>query len=108
MFIEISNKICISTPIGVEYFAIGNVSINICLLRRPIFSPKALAKLKPQRNNSNETGIFLLTALLDMHKRIKKGEDPMLLNDLISVEPASRKKTLTWFVNESIGILKRQ
>jgi hypothetical protein len=30
---------------------------------------------------------FTLTTLLDMHKRIKGGEDPMMLNDMTIVEP---------------------
>lgn len=46
---------------------------------------KALGKLKVSGDNEEIT--FLLTTLLDMHKRIKKGEDPMLLNHLTVVVP---------------------
>lgn len=47
---------------------------------------RALTKLKMEED-SQEGIIFLLTTLLDMHKRIKKGENPMLLNDLKVIEP---------------------
>ncbi|RZJ98984.1 MAG: hypothetical protein EOO46_23110, partial [Flavobacterium sp.] len=41
---------------------------------------KALTKLKIRKSEEDEGNIFLLTTLLDMHKRIKLGEDPMVLN----------------------------
>ncbi|MFZ9955727.1 MAG: hypothetical protein ACO3E1_06340 [Flavobacteriales bacterium] len=47
----------------------------------------ALTKLKNQKNEHNEGVEFLLTTLLDMHKIIKKGEDPMLLNHMRVIEP---------------------
>src|SRR5690349_15675637 len=40
---------------------------------------KALTKLKIQHDSRNEGPEFLLSTLLDMHKRIKKGENPALL-----------------------------
>ncbi len=49
-------------------------------------SQRALAKIKKQKDNEMEGIEFLLTTLLDMHKRIMKGEDPMLLNDMKVVE----------------------
>ena len=52
----------------------------------------ALTKIKIQNDTKNEGIEFLLTTLLDMHKRIKKGEDPMLLNDMIIVEPEPTEK----------------
>ncbi|MEP1270350.1 MULTISPECIES: hypothetical protein [Flavobacteriaceae] len=53
---------------------------------------KALIKLKMQKNENNEGIIFLLTTLLDMHKRIKKGENPMELNDMSTIEPEPSEK----------------
>lgn len=47
----------------------------------------ALTKIKTQIDGKNEAIEFLFTTLLDMHKRITKGEDPMLLNDMRNVEP---------------------
>ena len=45
-----------------------------------------LTKIKAKNGDENEGVEILLTILLDMHKRIVKGEDPMLLNDLTVVE----------------------
>ncbi len=53
---------------------------------------RALIKLKFQNNNQNEGIEFLLTTLLDMHKRIKKGEDRMLLKDTRIIEPEPTEK----------------
>ena len=53
---------------------------------------KALTKLKIRKSKEDEGNIFLLTTLLDMHKRIKLGEDPMVLNHLSLIEPESYKK----------------
>jgi hypothetical protein len=53
---------------------------------------KALTKIKTQNEKKNEGIEFLLTTLLDMHKRIKKGEDPTLLNDMRIVEPELSEK----------------
>lgn len=47
----------------------------------------ALRKIKIQNKKENEGIDFLLTTLLDMHKRIINGEDPMLLNDMRIIEP---------------------
>lgn len=52
----------------------------------------ALTKIKIQNNTTNENIAFLFTTLLDMHKRIKKGEDPMLFNDMRIVEPEPTEK----------------
>jgi hypothetical protein len=52
----------------------------------------ALSTIKRQKDPQNEGIALLLTNLLDMHKRIKKGEDPMLLNDLIIVAPEPTEK----------------
>jgi hypothetical protein len=52
----------------------------------------ALSKIKIQNEKQNEGIEFLLTTLLDMHKRIKKGEDPMLLNDMKIIEPEPTEK----------------
>jgi hypothetical protein len=53
---------------------------------------KALTKLKIEGDSQNEGITVLLTTLLDMHERIKKGEDPMLLNDMSIVSPVPREK----------------
>lgn len=52
----------------------------------------ALTRIKKHDNGQNEAIESLLISLLDMHKRIKKGEDPMLLNDMriVSIEPAEK------------------
>lgn len=52
-----------------------------------IASQKALSKLKIKNDNQTEGIVLLLTSLLDMHKRIKKGEDPALLNHMETIEP---------------------
>lgn len=52
-----------------------------------IASQKALSKLKIKNDNQTEGIVLLLTTLLDMHKRIKKGEDPALLNHMETIEP---------------------
>jgi hypothetical protein len=52
----------------------------------------ALTKIKIQDDKNNEGIESLLTILLDMHKRIRKGEDPMLLNDMNIVEPEPTEK----------------
>jgi hypothetical protein len=40
---------------------------------------KALTRLKIRNDEQSEGIEYLLTTLLDMHKRVKKGEDPLLL-----------------------------
>jgi hypothetical protein len=52
----------------------------------------ALSKMKTRNDKQNEGIEFLLTVLLDMHKRIKKGEDPMVLNHMKTVEPETTEK----------------
>ena len=52
----------------------------------------ALKKIKIQSDKQNEGIEFLLTTLLDMHKRIKNGEDPMLLNDMRIIEPEPKEQ----------------
>ncbi|MGC4099972.1 hypothetical protein [Ferruginibacter sp.] len=52
----------------------------------------ALTKLRIEDDNKKEGIELLLTTLLDMHKRIKKGEDPMLLNDMRVIEPEPIEK----------------
>lgn len=66
------------TPENRRYFWIG--------------TQRALRKLSISRNESQEDIIYLLQNLLDMHKRIKRGETPELLNHLISTEPYSGAK----------------
>ncbi len=53
---------------------------------------KALSKLKVKNDINNERIDALLTCLLDMHKRINKGEDPMILNHMIRIEPETNEK----------------
>ena len=52
----------------------------------------ALTKIRIQQNEKIDGIEFLLTTLLDMYKRIKKGEDPMLLNDMRIVQPEPTEK----------------
>jgi len=52
----------------------------------------ALNKLISVNDESNDGTIFLFKILLDMHKRVKRREDPQLLNHLICIEPYSGKK----------------
>lgn len=53
---------------------------------------KALSIIKTRKEFENGGLESLLTTLMDMHKRIMKNEDPMLLNDLGEVEPATSEK----------------
>jgi hypothetical protein len=48
---------------------------------------KALTRLKLQENKKNESDIFLLTTLLDMHKRIERNENPLELNHYAIIMP---------------------
>lgn len=52
----------------------------------------ALSKLKVKNDDQNEGIETLFVLLLDMHKRYIKEEDPMLLNDFKSIQPASIEK----------------
>ena len=53
---------------------------------------KALTKLKISENSDKEGIISILTVLLDMHKRIKRGENPIELNHMRIVEPEPNEK----------------
>ena len=53
---------------------------------------KALTGLIVQDNEEGKGVIPLLTTLLDMHKRIKKGENPMQLNHMRIIEPEPDEK----------------
>ncbi|MCH2044917.1 MAG: hypothetical protein MK212_12435 [Saprospiraceae bacterium] len=58
---------------------------------------QALSTLKLQDNKKNEKTIFFLTILLDMHRRIEHGEDPMELNHLRIIQPEPDEELgLTW------------
>lgn len=57
-----------------------------------IAAQKALTKLKVHEINSTGGLTLLLTILLDMHKRVKKGENPILLNHMRNVKPISHEK----------------
>ncbi|MFK8037487.1 MAG: hypothetical protein AB8B74_04305 [Crocinitomicaceae bacterium] len=55
-------------------------------------SQNALRKLLLSQDKKYEGDIFLLTVLLDMHKRIKKGEAPEELNHYNTTIPESNEK----------------
>ncbi len=55
-------------------------------------SQKALVKLKLENDDKNEGIIFLFITLLDMHKRIKRGENPMELNHMNIIKPEPNEK----------------
>lgn len=52
----------------------------------------ALRRLITANDEKNDWMVYLLKDLLDMHKRIRRGEDPQLLNHLIQTEPYSGLK----------------
>jgi hypothetical protein len=52
----------------------------------------ALSKIKIRNDKEYEGVEYLLTIILDMHKRIKKGENPMLLNDMEIIVPETTEK----------------
>lgn len=106
-FSEYLEKFVFREENGEEYNGFGgfirgneNIMFNIDLRtfapkNREYFwqaTQKALTKLKIQNDNQNEGIDLLLTTLLDMHKRIKKGEDPMLLTHMRITEPESNEK----------------
>jgi len=65
------------------------------LLNRNYFwvaTQKALTNLIVQNDKRNEGNIFLLTTLLDMHKRIEKKEAPEDLNHYSRIIPATNEK----------------
>lgn len=89
-------------PNGYGGFIRGDVNVMFNFDLRS-FAPKnrdffwqatqnALTKIKVHNEEENERIELLLTIILDMHKRIKKGEDPMLLNDMINIEPEPMEK----------------
>lgn len=53
---------------------------------------RALTNLKIRQDSADDGTILLLTVLLDMHKRIMRGEDPVELNDMRTVEPEPNEK----------------
>jgi len=53
---------------------------------------KALTKLKIRKSDQYEGIIWGLTTLLEMHKRIKRGEDPMALNHMNIITPEPKEK----------------
>lgn len=57
-----------------------------------VAAQEALKKVIVRNTDEDEGIISLLTTLLDMHKRSKKGEDPMALNHLILVVPDPNEK----------------
>ena len=52
----------------------------------------ALQKLKLENNDDNNGIESLFILLLDMHKRYKQGEDPMLLTDFREIQPEPNEK----------------
>ena len=52
----------------------------------------ALTKIKVSADKESEAVEFWLLQLLDMHKRIERGEDPMHLNDMTIVAPLPTEK----------------
>lgn len=50
---------------------------------------EALRKLITTKDESKDGIIYIFTILLDMHKRIKLGEKPELLNHSTEIEPYS-------------------
>ncbi len=106
-FYEYLEKFVYREEIGDEYNGYGgfirrdeNIMFNFDLRT---FAPKnrdffwkatqsALTKVKVRNDKQYEGIEFLLTTLLAMHKRIKRGEDPMLLNDIRIIEPDQLEK----------------
>jgi hypothetical protein len=52
----------------------------------------ALTKLKLENDKENQGIESLLIILLDMNKRYKRGEDPMLLTDFNNIQPEPTEK----------------
>lgn len=106
-FYEYLEKFVFREEKGDEYNGFGgffrgdeNIMFNIDLRtfapkNREYFwlaTQKALTKLKIHNDNQNEGIDLLLITLLDMHKRIKKGEDPTLLNHMSIIEPEPNER----------------
>jgi hypothetical protein len=53
---------------------------------------RALTRIKLKNDEKNEGIVFLFTTLLDMHKRIKRGENPMELSHIDIIEPEPNEK----------------
>jgi len=106
-FYEYMERFVYQNELGDEYNGYGgfirkdeNIMFNFDLRS---FTPKnrdyfwqatqiALTKIKIQPDGQNEGIGLLLATLLDMHKRIKKGETPMMLNDMKIIEPDPNEK----------------
>lgn len=106
-FYEYLEKFVFREEKGDEYNGYGgfirgneNIMFNIDLRT---FAPKnreyfwlatqnALTKLKILNDTQKEGIVLLLTTLLDMHKRIEKGEDPMLLTHMEIIESEANEK----------------
>lgn len=106
-FYEYLEKFVYKEKKGDEYNGFGgfireneNIMFNIDLRtfapqNRDYFwqaAQNSLTKLHIQKDNHDEELTLLLTTLLDMHKRIKKGEDPMELNHMNIVEPETKEQ----------------
>lgn len=57
-----------------------------------VAAQKALTKLKVQKEEHTVTVTQFLTVLLDMHKRINRGEDPMSLSHYRIIVPQPNEK----------------
>jgi len=53
---------------------------------------QVLKRLKTGSDDKDEGDVFLFTTLLDMHKRIKKGENPIELNHLSIIKPEPEER----------------
>lgn len=106
-FYEFLDRLVYREENGDEYNGIGgffrkgeNIMFNFDLRtfapkNREYFwvaAQKALAKLKIKNEKQHEGIEVLLTILLDMHKRIKRKEDPMELNHVNVVIPEPTEK----------------
>lgn len=87
-------------PNGIGGFIRDNESVMLNFDLRS-FAPKnreffwqatQRALLKIQNDKSNDAFGLLLSTLLEMHSRIEKGEDPMLQNDTVVVQPPPTDK----------------
>jgi hypothetical protein len=52
----------------------------------------ALRNLKITSPNKDDIIVFMMTELLDMHKRIERKEDPFRLNHMRTIEPGTNEK----------------
>ena len=106
-FYEYLEKFVFSEEKGDEYNGYGgfirgdeNIMFNFDLRtfapqNREFFweaTEKALNKLKTSKNDNDAGNATLLNELLEMHKSITLGKDPMLLNHLSRIKPESHEK----------------